>query len=354
MTALALLTCAVPGLAQPIPFDSDRWAFDAEESAVVDHLGRRALRLQGGLAWIEDAAGFQDGVIEFDIAVTGERGFMGGIWRMQDRNNYEEFYIRPHQSGNPDANQYTPVFNGVSGWQLYHGPGYGVPVDYALNRWMHIKIVVSGTRAEVYIDSDEPVLVIPELKHPVAAGRVGLSAGAFAPAYYANFTYQARANPPLAGTPEAPPAAPPGTVTEWEVSAPFGEALLAGKTMLSESDRQDLNWQPLPAERTGITNLARITSGSTEENTVFARLTLEADQAETRQIRFGYSDRVKVYLNGRLVYAGDNGYQSRDYRYLGTIGLFDALSLPLRPGTNEVLFAVSESFGGWGILARVE
>jgi len=37
---------------------------------------------------------------------------------------FEHFYIRPHQSGNPDANQYTPVFNGVSAWQLYHGALY--------------------------------------------------------------------------------------------------------------------------------------------------------------------------------------------------------------------------------------
>lgn len=33
---------------------------------------------------------------------------------------------------------------------------------------------------------------------------------------------------------------------------------------------------------------------------------------------FGCSDRAKVYLNGRLLYAGDNGYASRDYRHLGT------------------------------------
>ena len=47
------------------------------------------------------------------------------------------------------------------------------------------------------------------------------------------------------------------------------------------------------------------------------------------------------------------GYRSRDFRYLGTIGLFDEISAPLRPGTNELTFAVSESFGGWGILAQI-
>jgi len=60
-----------------------------------------------------------------------------------------------------------------------------------------------------------------------------------------------------------------------------------------------------------------------------------------------------VYLNGTLIYSGENMYQSRDYRYLGTIGLFDNIVLPLQPGDNELWFAVTESFGGWGIKARI-
>ena len=39
-----------------------------------------------------------------------------------------------------------------------------------------------------------------------------------------------------------------------------------------------------------------------------------------------------------------------DLFHLGAIGLFDELYLSLKPGTNELWFAVSESFGGWGIL----
>ena len=88
---------------------------------------------------------------------------MGGIWRMHDRRNYEELYLRPHQSGNPDANQYTPVFHGLPGWQLYHGDGHGVAVTYPTDTWIHVKIVFSGTRGEVYIDSEEPVLAIASL-----------------------------------------------------------------------------------------------------------------------------------------------------------------------------------------------
>jgi hypothetical protein len=32
----------------------------------------------------------------------------------------------------------------------------------------------------------------------------------------------------------------------------------------------------------------------------------------------------------------------------------DAVFLPLRPGENELLFAVAETFGGWGLEARLD
>lgn len=54
------------------------------------------------------------------------------------------------------------------------------------------------------------------------------------------------------------------------------------------------------------------------------------------------------------MYAGDNTYQSRDYRYLGTIGLFDTVVLPLVAGANEIVIAVTEAFGGWGVMAELD
>ena len=61
----------------------------------------------------------------------------------------------------------------------------------------------------------------------------------------------------------------------------------------------------------------------------------------------------RVYLNGKLIYTGNNTYMSRDYRYLGTIGLFDSVLLRLQPGTNELWIAVTEAFGGWGVMGRL-
>jgi hypothetical protein len=54
-----------------------------------------------------------------------------------------------------------------------------------------------------------------------------------------------------------------------------------------------------------------------------------------------------------LLFRGDDSYRTRDYRFLGSIGWFDTVYLPLDEGENELLIAVSEDFGGWGVQARL-
>ena len=144
-----------------IAFDSEKWTLVSGE--IVEYLGRKAL---AGAAVLNDVE-FENGVIEFDLAVTGQSGYPGVSFRVQSPDNYENFYIRPHRGGlYPDALQYTPHFNGVSGWQLYNGEGFTAGYDFPENEWMHFKLEICGSQARVFIDSAaEPVLIIHELKH---------------------------------------------------------------------------------------------------------------------------------------------------------------------------------------------
>ena len=90
---------------------------------------------------------------------------------------------------------------------------------------------------------------------------------------------------------------------------------------------------------------------ATVQNTVFARLKINSEREQIKKVRFGFSDNVKVYFNRNLIYGGTDIYRSRDYRFLGTLGLWDELYLPLKAGNNELWFAVTENFGGWGVKA---
>jgi glyoxylase-like metal-dependent hydrolase (beta-lactamase superfamily II) len=337
-----------------ISFDDDRWQFEAQENEIVDYLGQRALRIRGGAAMLPDLD-IQNGLVEFDIAVSPERGFAGLVFRLQDDRNYEHFYIRPHQSGKPDANQYTPVFNGVSAWQLYHGPGYSVPAEYPYDQWIHVKIIYAGSKARVHIDSDQPVLHVDHLKRNDHGGAVGLHAANFSSVHFANFKVTALADAhafPSTGPDSAKPKA--GLVTRWQVSDSFDKASLLNTAQLNAAQKAQRTWTEIDAESTGITNLAQVQGPGENADTVFARVVLSSDTASLKELSFGYSDVAAVYLNGALLYRGDNTYRSRDFRYLGTIGLFDSVMLPLEAGENEVWIAVSEAFGGWGIMATIK
>jgi len=315
------------------------WTWEAGGPVAVEHLGRECVRIQDTTGVFEGAS-FADGVVEVEVAVGPERGFHGLLWRAADDQDFEGFYVRPHQSGNPDAVQYTPFFHGVGGFQLYHGPGFWAPVEVPVDEWFTIRIAFAGSRAEIEV-AGEPALAV-ELKRRPAAGKVGVLTG-LAPMWVSSLFFE-ETEPELRAP--APTASPiEGAITEWSVSDPFAEKLL-GDTLPEVT-----GWTSVTAEPTGLVDLARLGGPRDGANTVLARTTFQGPG--TAELEFGFSDRIAVYLNGRLLYRGDDSLASRDYRFLGSIGWFDRLYLPLEPGENDLAFAVSETFGGWGLQARL-
>jgi len=330
-----------------VPLDSGAWRWDPAPPVFAEHRGRACVRLasdlSGLLATLPDVA-LADGVVEADLLVGPERKFPGVVWRVEDEENFESFFVRPHQVGNPDAIQYTPVFNGVSGWQLYHGEGFGAQIEFPLDGWFTVRVVFSGSRAQAYVaDLERPALQIRELKRTPAAGGVGLLAGGPA-VHVARFAYDTAAPvlEPLDG-----PMPAQGVIRTWLVSDAFPESELAPTPIL-----EGRAWTPLASEPIGLADLARINGIHDGRNTVYARAVIRSRTAQTKELVFGFSDRVVVFANGRRLYAGDYTYRSRDYRFLGTIGWFDRVYVPLEAGENELVFAVSEDFGGWGVQAR--
>jgi hypothetical protein len=341
-------------VAQEFPCNTDKWEINARGYVNEFFEGKQALYLSQGFAELKDIE-FYTGVLEYDVYVTERRGFAGIKFRIQDKANLEDFYIRPHQSGNPDANQYSPVFNGVSGWQLYYGEGFAAAVVYKMNEWNHVKLVVAETNAEVFInDMENPLLYIPELKRVPKSGGLGFSVGGPSPFHFADLKVTKMTNPTLKSQrkPILPPAT--GTVSQWQVSNSFPESAVDDHYQLDKKLKSGLNWKTMDVESKGYANLARVGVISSENNTVFAKVIIESEINQIKRMAYGYSDRSRIYLNDKILASGQNNYNSRDYRYLGTMGYFDEVYLELKKGKNELWIAVSESFGGWGIMAKFE
>jgi hypothetical protein len=332
------------------PFDTTAWKISAAEWRVQTYRGRSALLLRDGAAWLRDSH-FQNGTIEFDIALSDALGFPGIAFRAATHDDYELFYLRANLSGGPHATQYTPVLHGLYAWQIYAGSAWEATARWTFDRWMHVKLVVSDTRAELYVDGDS-VQVVPRLRGPEGAGEVGF---VVAPggARFANLVVRPERASSLVGVPPVVRDSTPGTIVRtWRVSTPFAESLMTGLTdFAAVPGPGPASWATLGIEERGIANLARLASNGNGRNTVVAAVSITSDRARTVPVRFGFSDRVRVYLNGRMLYAGNDGFGTHDPDFLGIVGLFDELALPLKRGRNELWFAVSETFGGWAITA---
>ncbi len=337
--------------AQGTPSFADAaWNREGADSELVQHKGRESLLLRGGLVWLPDVQ-LRNGVLEFDVALPNARGYIGAVLRLEEQGEYEHFYLRPHRTGKPDAFQYTPVFNGRAAWQLYAGPESTAQLDFAFDRWTQVRIVFWEERAQVFVDSEKPICVA-RLRRSPEAGAIGLTAPGFAPAHFSNVRFHPLTESPFAKTP-APEEAVPGALLEWSVSEAFAESRLDGLLILDEDVFDGRTWASLRAEPTGLTNLAQRQGVTPQADTRFARVQLISGADQLVPLDFGFSDRVRVFLDGRLLYVGDDTYASRDHRFLGTVGAYDRLVLPLHEGSNELVFAVTENFGGWGLLARL-
>jgi len=348
--------------------DSPRWLLEAEAKP-ADFLGRKSLYLNGGAATVEDFE-LRDGVIDVDVATPAARGFFGIQFRIApDDANAEWIYLRQHKSGLADAMQYTPVLNSGLNWQIYSGPGFIGPVDIPKNEWFHMRLVVTGAQARLYVkDMEKPALVVNDLKSGIQKGKVALAVLTGA-TYFSNF--EVTETQPV-GWERRPPAMPAGTIADWKVSPAFDALERDLERPLTAQENTQIKWEDIQAEPPGFVVLYRYRQAPRLRVTfandfskrlepqpgskvIYARTMIESDRDQVKKLSFGYSDDVSVFLNDKILYRGRSAQNFRDPGFLGIVDPEnDAVYLPLKKGKNELLLAVSELGGGWGFICRLD
>jgi hypothetical protein len=351
-----------------LPADSPRWLLEGQ-AKVMEYQGRQAIYLDGGGATVKDFE-MRDGVIDVDVATPANRGFFGIQFRISaDDANAEWIYLRQHKSGLPDAMQYTPVLNTGLNWQIYNGPGFTGAVDIPKDSWFHLRLEVSGAQAKFFVkDMDKPALVMPDLKSGVQKGQIALAVLTGA-TYFANFEVHT--------TPDAPwerhlPPMPADTITRWAISPPYDALQRNLEQPLTNAEGAAIKWQKVEAEPPGFVVLYRYLEAPHPRvsfandfskrlepqpgmKMIYARTNIESDREHVQKLDIGYSDDVSVFLNGKILYRGRSAQNFRDPGFLGIISADDdAVYLPLKKGSNELLLAVSELGGGWGFVCRLE
>jgi len=91
------------------------------------------------------------------------------------------------------------------------------------------------------------------------------------------------------------------------------------------------------------------------EDYIIATTTIKVDQDETRLFSFDYSDKIMVYLNGRLIFKGNNAFRAKGLQHTGHIGIdTNTLYLPLEKGSNSLHCVVIDKANGWGLMGKLE
>jgi hypothetical protein len=330
---------------------------------IVEFLGRKSLRVSKGLFYARDVE-FGNGVIEVDVAPGPNGRFFGIAFRVQSEDDYELIFFRPRSSGTTQAIQYTPSLRGANAWQIYTGPGYTAEATVPRGQWMRVRLELTGAVARLFLDdAEEPVLVVPDLKLGDSKGSIGFW-GHMGDAYFANLTYTPDDRAYDAGPKRA---FLEGALTDWELSETFD---VDSTDPSVYPDARGMKWEKVAAESPGMVVINRYRESPNVlpperhdrlrgdvrgGKVVFARATIYSERDEIRRMRFGYSDEAVVFLNGAAIYSGNNTLSFRQPEFLGLLDAeSDAVYLPLNKGQNELLLAVTEFFGGWGLLCRLD
>ena len=177
--------------------DQKTWSVINKEFTLTKYKGKEALQIKEaegqGIAYVKDFT-FENGIIELDIAALPR--FVGVVFRMQSDDVYECIYFRPQNSRHEDPirRAHTVQYIAHPGYKWYYlrdqfPNQYEGPVDIPPEEWFHVKIEVKDVTARVFVNhSDQPALVVENLKNGPCRGSVGVWCGNTSGGMFANFS----------------------------------------------------------------------------------------------------------------------------------------------------------------------
>ena len=227
LSHLALLTVFVPVTGQSVRTKTDTPVGTPVELALqsaqpqnvtvnpTTYLGRPSLQViddgspdlgdAGRLALLPDSF-FENGVVEVDLAgdtvpnaAPTARGFVGLAFRVSsEQKSFECFYLRPKNGRSEDQLQRNHSVQYISlpgfPWEKLRAehPGqFESYTDLVPGQWTHVRIEFHGSTARLYVNhSEQPALIVNDLKQGARAGAIALWIGPGTVAHFADLTIQ--------------------------------------------------------------------------------------------------------------------------------------------------------------------
>lgn len=376
---LFLLLCA-PILAmakqEPVPFNDTFWKMGKSSKYSFENFENRETLFLDGEAYLD--INLQKGVIQVDIFGRTERSFAGIAFR-NSNGQEEKVYLRMHKSGQVDALQYTPIFNGESNWQLY--PEFQSKVDFIPDDWNTLRVEFQDANAIISVNG-KIVLTVKNLKTDNSTGSVGL--WSLFGGRFSNFIVDQKVKDlelDLGGTIEQDPF----VIRHWQLSKSSPVEIIRGVDIeldvefnKTENDRPDFHlydrsskpmtfyhlnrsYTPVVTERSGLLPISKYVKKQSvgnfdrnQEDYVVAKLEITTEKQETRKFSFDYSDKAIVYLNRKEIFQGNNAFRSKGIQHKGHLSIdANTLYLNLKEGHNVLHIVVIEKANGWGLIGKL-
>src|SRR3989339_819195 len=301
-----------------IDFTSKDWKTFGSEITEFDSKLTTYIPKGTGIGYL-DSLYFQNGTIECDLYSPSDKAYLGIVFRITSLSNLEYIYFQPHTSGKWDAVQYDPIFNRSATWQLDNNP--------------------------------KQVLSV-KLKHDYSSGFIGVCS--YHPAYFANLKVT-KLDTVLSFKPEPATASKKTYISNWLTSEPYDNYdFTIEKPFLNDSIVS--KWQNINTEENYLMNLNRHFTFSKSKNTVLAKVIINSKKTQKKKLYFGYSDKIRIYLNTESIFTGDNSFhESEKFEDRGyVLDKHQMIELPLEKGENELILEISEKKFGWGFISQLE
>jgi hypothetical protein len=183
----------------------------------VSYQGRKAVRLlllpgsvdaNARVLAVLSGTDFKDGTIEVNVAgkpaegaPESARGFIGLAFRVQPHaEKFECFYIRPTNGRADDQLRRNHSTQYISfpeyPWERLRKENPGVYESYAdleAAAWTKLKIVVAGTKAQLYVNgATQPTLIVNDLKLGESRGQIALWSELWTEGYFSELKIEAK------------------------------------------------------------------------------------------------------------------------------------------------------------------
>jgi Domain of Unknown Function (DUF1080) len=204
---LAIVTLLLVGTANAADIPLSNLTFTNANGQPTTYHGSLALKMTSkdgtheAIATIPGVT-FRDGAIDVDVsgapakgAAADARGFIGIIFRQQKNSKpFEIIYIRPTNGRADDQlrRNHTVQYSSDPDWPWERlrreSPGvYESYADMQAGEWTHMRIVVKGRDASLYINhAEQPCLIVHDLKLGETEGGVALWTGSDTEGYFRN------------------------------------------------------------------------------------------------------------------------------------------------------------------------